>query len=227
MQILAGSLPLEELVEIRTVLLPERPMTFDEFLDTFGPKDEVELVNGVPQRRTPADLDEALLFSFLMQLLGAYARDGAVGLVLGPRTAVQIGQHGALLPDLLFVRSENVPRMEQCGLRFAPDLVIEIVSPGDRASELLVAESDYRSIGVREIVFVDARRARIKLVRRTVETHADGASASDDYVAETLTVLTDTLRLNSLGVSVPLSWLLTDNRPSVRDVLLRWTSAQP
>src|ERR1700722_13760215 len=118
---IAESVRFEECVETRTVLLPERPMTFNEFLDTFGPEDEVELVSGVPQRRTPVDLDEAFLFGFLMQILGTYARDGAVGLVVGPRTAIQIGLHGARLPDLLFVRSENVPRLEQRGIRFAPD----------------------------------------------------------------------------------------------------------
>jgi len=35
----------------------------------------------------------------------------------------------------------------------APDLVIELISPNDRPSDIVVLEMDYRAIGVTEIVF--------------------------------------------------------------------------
>jgi len=211
----AGSPILEESVEARTVYVPERPMNYEEFVGIFGPKDDIELVNGVPQQRMAAQLDHERLLAFLVRLLGDHVEDNTLGLVLGSRTPVRIGPH---LPDLLFIRNENLPRMEQRGLRFAPDLVIEIVSPGDRPSELLALEADYQAIRVPEIVFIDRPRNRIRVVRLEA-----GDSEEASYTEETLTVATDSLRLESVGnVRLTVSWLLTDTRPSVREVRDGW-----
>jgi hypothetical protein len=53
---------LKEMTERRTLWVPPRPLTFDEYLDLFGPKDDVELIDGVVQKRMAVQLDHELLF---------------------------------------------------------------------------------------------------------------------------------------------------------------------
>ena len=68
-----------------------RPVTFDEFLDQFGPKDYVELVDGVAVEKPMVQLEHEKLYGWLYIVLGLYAKARGLGMQLGSRTAVQIG----------------------------------------------------------------------------------------------------------------------------------------
>ncbi|MBC8140148.1 MAG: Uma2 family endonuclease [Armatimonadetes bacterium] len=85
----------------------------------------------------------------------------------------------------------------------SPDLVIEIVSPNDRPSDLLPLEADYRSIGVSEIVFVDPQKKRVRHLRKN----------GVDYDESFLT--TGSLRLVTVpGFVIEVEWLFDDNKPN-------------
>lgn len=69
-----------------------------------------------------------------------------------------------LVPGAAFVRSDRVPAEEaEVGLiELAPDLVIEVVSPSDRAKDTTAKVSTYLAAGVPLIWQVDpAKRAMI------------------------------------------------------------------
>jgi hypothetical protein len=54
---LQPKLTITELVEMRnmrTLLVPPRPLTFEEFVDLFSEDDEVELIDGMVVRRMAA-----------------------------------------------------------------------------------------------------------------------------------------------------------------------------
>ncbi|MBS1251478.1 MAG: hypothetical protein MAG451_00511 [Anaerolineales bacterium] len=162
-------LALKELVEThdeRMVLVPPRPLTFDQFVDLFGEDDEVELVDGVVVRRMAARYPHEDLNTWLITVLRAYVRANDLGIVLGSRTAVQITEHRGRLPDVVFVRKERAGIVQEKGIYGAPDLVIEILSPGDKASDTVALEADYRSIGVAEIWFVDQQRKQVRVLRK-------------------------------------------------------------
>jgi Uma2 family endonuclease len=212
---------LEEIVEARSLFATaERPITFDEFLTLFGPEDDVELIDGVAQKRVAAQLDHERLYAFLFHLLDLHAQDWNLGQVFGSRTAVRISQFRGRLPDLLFVRQANLGRMEPSGIRFAPDLVIEIVSPGDRLSDIVALETDYRNIRVPEILFIDQRQKTVR-VRRL----RPGAATDAEYDEFTFGP-GDSILLESLNdVVLPVDWLSTEPRPTVRVALAEWSPA--
>ena len=130
-----------------------RPVTFDEFLDQFGPKDYVELVDGMAVEKARVQLEHEKLYGWLYIVLGLTTKARGLGMVLGSRTAVRINEFRGRLPDLFFVSQQRMAIVQEKATYGAPDLVIEIVSPNDRPSDLIALETDYRSIGVREIVF--------------------------------------------------------------------------
>ena len=209
---------MEEFLEARSFFAPERPITFDEFVAWFGPEEDVELVDGVAQKRMAAQWDHEWLLMFLLHVIGVYAEETRLGAIVGSRTVVRISQFRGRLPDLLFVRQENFGRITQDGLRFAPDLVIELVSPGDRHSDVLALEADYRNIGVAKIVFIDQRQSTVRVLRKQV-VDADVDSLYED---ETLRP-GESLRLDALGgVLLPLDWLFTESRPTVLAALATW-----
>ncbi len=157
---------LSEIREERTLLLPTRPLTFDEFVQLFGEDDDVELVDGMVVKRMAAKDIHEDLFRWLFLLLGDYVEMKGLGIVRGSRTPVKITEHRGRLPDLVFVRAENAHIVQEDGIFGTPDLVIEIWSPGDRLSEMLEKEADYRSIGVPEIWLIDQMRKQVRVLRK-------------------------------------------------------------
>ena len=84
----------------------------------------------------------------------------------------------------------------------APDLVIERVSPNDRRSDISTTETDYRAIGVGEIVYMDQQKQTVRVLRRT----------ADDYEEEKPTE--EPLVLRSLdNVALEWDWIFFEPRP--------------
>jgi Uma2 family endonuclease len=178
---------MQELVEMhdeRVVLVPPRPLTFDEFVNLFGEDDDVELVDGVVVRRMAARDPHEDLNTWLITLLRAYVRAKGLGIVRGSRTAVQITEHRGRLPDVVFVRQERADIVQEKGIYSAPDLVIEILSPGDKAADVVALEADYGSIGVAEIWFIDQAKKQVQVLHQgdagyTEQTYRSGTLRSE------------------------------------------------
>ena len=169
------SVALAETREERTLLLPLtlRPLTFEEFVRLFGEDDDVELVDGmVVQRVAARDIHEDLQ-GWLLFILRGYAEERELGVVRGSRTAVKITEHRGRLPDIVFIRKENAHIVQEDGIFGTPDLVVEIWSPGDRLSDMLAKEADYKSIGVPEIWLVDLQRKQVRVLRKGKEGYEE------------------------------------------------------
>lgn len=166
---MAKSLAVSELTEMRnvqTVLVPPRPLSFEEFVSMFGEDDEVELIDGVVVRKMAAGKEHEDLFGWLSFLLHGYVDAKGLGVVYGSRTPVVITGYRARLPDILFVRKGRESIVQERGIYGVPDLVIEILSPREKQANIVALESDYRSIGVSEIWLVDQKRKRVKVLRK-------------------------------------------------------------
>jgi Uma2 family endonuclease len=200
----------EKVREVSDLYVWSKPLTFDEFLDTFGPKDFVELVDGVVVEKTMVQLDHERLQRWLYVLLSLYAERSGKGEVLGSRSAVKISEFRGRLPDLFFVRRENQTIVQQKATFGPPDLTLEIVSPSDKPSGMIALEVDYTAIGVAEIVFIDQRKQRVRVLRKREK----------DYEEQILTE--GTLRLETLGVSLELAWLFDEPRPDELELLQDW-----
>jgi Uma2 family endonuclease len=81
--------------------------------------------------------------------------------------------------------------------------VIEIVSPNDRPSELIALETEYRGLGVPEILFLDLQRRRVRVLR---------CRQTGEYDEEVRTQ--GSVRLEAIeGIELPLTALLDEPRP--------------
>ena len=193
---------LDEAVEATQVRIGERPITFVQYLDLPDPNHEYELTNGVLTKKMSAQLDHEYLQVWLLFVLTGFCHSRDMGVVLGSRTAVEVGMFGGRMPDLLFVSKARMKVVQQKAIFGPPDLVIEIVSPNDRISGLRSLEADYRSIGVSEIVFIDQHRAEITVIRRR----------NDEY--EVSTIRDGDLILESVGnLTLRSEWILQVPRP--------------
>jgi Uma2 family endonuclease len=68
-------------------------------------------------------------------------------------------------PDVLYVRPENMARIEKKLVRSAPDVVVEVSSPSTRRLELIRKLELYERFGVPEYWYVDLDADRVELYR--------------------------------------------------------------
>jgi Uma2 family endonuclease len=151
--------------EPKNVHVADVPIDFETWLDISRDLN-TELIKGVMVDRMAAQYPHEWIFGWLLRVLGNYAHNRKLGVVLGSRTAVKIDRYDGRLPDILFVRAENAGIIQPKAVYGAPDLVIEIVSPGDRDADLISLQTDYRTIGVPEIVFIDPQKKHVRLFRK-------------------------------------------------------------
>ncbi len=185
----------------RRMYAAESPIDFATWIDLAQTMD-TELHRGVMIDKMAAQYPHEWIFAWLMQVVGMYVTACKMGQVLGSRTAVKITANDGRLPDILFVRADNTDIIKKDAIYGAPDLVIEIVSPNDRPSDLIPLEADYRSIGISEIVFVDPQKKRVRYLCK------NGANYSDATIS--------TGQLTFVGVPgfvIEVEWLFADNQP--------------
>ncbi|MBC8142688.1 MAG: Uma2 family endonuclease [Armatimonadetes bacterium] len=186
----------------RTVYYADRPIDFATWLDLAQTIDS-ELVQGVMIHRMAAQYPHEWIFMWLALVVGNYVQAKNLGKILGSRSAVKINNIGGRLPDLLFVRADNESIIHNDAIYGAPDLVIEIISPNDRPSDLIPLEADYRAIGVGEIVFIDPRKKWVRYLRK----------ADTDYDEEFLTDGQLTLTCMP-GFAIEVGWIFADDKPN-------------
>jgi len=113
------------------------------------------------------------LFGWLYFVLRGYVAARDLGIVLGSRTPVRIDGYNGRLPDIVFVRKERLHIVTEDAIVEAPDLVIEIRSPGDRRSRVIGLIADYMRIGVFEIWLVDPQEKVLRVFWREEEGYKD------------------------------------------------------
>lgn len=113
-----------------------------------------ELVRGDLVEVTPSNPRHSALALHLARRLSAYVEDHDLGEVFGEAAGFQLAEDPDTVraPDVSFVQRDRLPSREdqQKGFwRLAPDMVIEVVSPSQRAIELQQKTWDYLEAGVR------------------------------------------------------------------------------
>ena len=197
-----------EWTEERTLYYSDHPISFGRYLNITGDKDSVELVDGILVEKMAANLDHEWSIAWLYHVLGVIAGKLQLGIVIGSRTAVEISEFGGRLPDILFVREARREIVQQKAVYGAPDLVIEFRSPGDRPSDIIALETDYRQIGVPEIAFVDRRKGVIRILQKRGSGYEETVVTAGHFAFAALP-----------EIQLDAGWLLGDVRPEPFDLI--------
>jgi Uma2 family endonuclease len=148
----------------------------------------VELIRGVLVVREPAGWRHGLVAMNLGVEIGVHARRTGAGRVFAAETGFQLASDPDTVraPDVAFVTRERVPVTETTGYAAAaPDLAVEVLSPGDRPGEVLAKVAEWLSAGARLVWVVDPERRLARVYRHdgseSIAT-ADGALDGEDVL---------------------------------------------
>ena len=142
-------------------------LTADELQHVYVPDKRVELVRGLLVVRELPGMRHARVAMDLALALGAHVRAAALGRVYA-EAGFKLASNPDTVrgPDVAFIRRDRIPDPEPTGFaHFAPDLVVEVISPGDRAGEVLAKVADWLSAGTRLVWVLDPARRVARVYR--------------------------------------------------------------
>ena len=124
----------------------------------------------------------------------SFLEEHGPGQVFLAPTDVVFGERTALEPDLLFIRKERASIVTELNVQGAPDLVIEVLSPGNASFDRETKLQVYARGAVQELWYVDPDARTLEVL----ELGADGR-----YVLVSRLVATDSLTSTALpGLSL-------------------------
>jgi Uma2 family endonuclease len=105
---------------------PPQRMSYEEFLAWANEDTLAEWVDGEVVMYSPASKRHQNIADFLLKVMGTYVESHGLGMVIS--APFQMKLERGREPDLLFVASEHLDRLEETYLDGPADLVVEIVS---------------------------------------------------------------------------------------------------
>ena len=91
----------------------------------------------------------------LASLIFMHVRQKKSGKVYAAPVDVFLSNKNAFQPDIIFISTENKSKLKEDGIYGAPDLIIEILSPGSKKLDLTKKKDAYEKAGVKEYWIVD------------------------------------------------------------------------
>ena len=169
-----------------TALAEIRLITGEELL-AMGDIGPCELIDGRIVPMTPTGAEHGSVEINLSSELAVYVRRHGIGWVLGGEVGIYTRRDPDRIrgADIAFISRERAPDGPPKGfLDVAPELIVEIISPGDRWQDMRLKIQEYFTIGVQQVWVVEPENRSVLVYRSAAEVRT--LLESDVLVAEGL-----------------------------------------
>ena len=143
-------------------------MTAEELIKLPSGKFRYELVKGELITMSPSGSEHGATVINLTLSLGVHVKTNNLGVVFGAETGFKLASNPDTVraPDIAFVRRERIPQtgIPKSYWPGAPDLAVEVVSPGDTVYEVDEKVAEWLTAGAQAVWVVNPKR-------RTVTVH--------------------------------------------------------
>ncbi|MGQ9548352.1 MAG: Uma2 family endonuclease [Roseiflexus sp.] len=125
-----------------------------------------EILEGVLWMTTAPSAFHQWIVGRCIRLIGIPAEDRGLGAWFTAPIGVILTEHDAVQPDFLFIRAERVAAMvRERRIHGAPDLIIEVLSPGNSTESMAQKRARYAQCGVPEYVEIDLAQRCVRVYR--------------------------------------------------------------
>ena len=169
------------------MVITTRPMTAEELLNMRDDGFRYELVRGELRKMSPPGHVHGKYAMSIGVSLAVYVKANRLGVVYAAGTGFKLASNPdhVRAPDAAFIRRERSEAVGDAPGYFpgAPDLVIEVISPSDRYTEVDEKVAEWLNAGAQAVVVVNPR-SRVVRVHRSLNdvvtlTESDTLDVSD------------------------------------------------
>lgn len=162
-----------------------RKLTYDDFVEF--PEDGMrhEILDGEHYMSPSPAAKHQLVSSNLQYLLSRQVRATRAGRVFTAPFDVLLSTHDIVEPDLIFISAARMAILTEKNIQGAPDLLIEILSPGTRKRDEGLKRQRYEKLGVEEYWLVEPDEEWVRVYRRAGGGYAHAAERKPGAVLTT------------------------------------------
>ena len=136
----------------------EKLLTADDLLDLYGQGVRGELIRGVLYETVAAGIEHGEIVVNFAAELRTFVRPRRLGRVVGSDAGIRLERDPDTVrePDIAFISAERLPLDQRVSgyAEVAPDLVVEIISPGDSTAAIYDKAQMWLRYGVRLVLIV-------------------------------------------------------------------------
>ena len=142
-------------------------MSAEEYLALGETRERYELIHGTVSMSPSSFPEHGEVANEIGRQLGNFAR-ATKSVRVFEEIDVHFSADTVYRPDISVYRIERMPK-KSVRLNKPPDLIVEVLSPGTKALDLITKRDDYEAFGVPEYWVVDPTDGRVKCWRRLAE----------------------------------------------------------
>jgi Uma2 family endonuclease len=124
-----------------------------------------EIINGVLYMSTAPSYHHQYIIKQMLFLVGYPAEQMGLGLVIFSPVGLFMPNSEPVQPDLVIIRQENSDIIQDRRIRGVPDLIVEVLSPGNADYDEKTKLQAYANAGVPEYVVIDPAARALRLYR--------------------------------------------------------------
>jgi Uma2 family endonuclease len=188
---------------------PSAKFTYQDFLNFPDDGRRHEIIDGEHYVTPSPNTSHQTIIVRLLSAVSRYLESHPAGAVFVAPFDVVFSDLNVVEPDLLYVSRERQGVVTQAHIKGAPDLVVEILSPGTRKTDEITKRKLYERFDVQEYWVVDPELEAIKVYRRS----GAGFGRAAELTLERADALTTPLLP---GLSVPLAEVFAPPFPGQR-----------
>jgi Uma2 family endonuclease len=149
---------------------PIRKLTYEDF-ERFPEDDRLrhEILDGVHVVSPSPTIRHQRLSKRVFRKLDSFVEAQGLGEIFYAPMDVLLSRHDIVEPDLFFIAGDRDGIVTEKNVQGAPDLVVEILSPGTRKRDLVDKRERYEALGVQEYWVFDPDRHTVAAFRREGE----------------------------------------------------------
>jgi Uma2 family endonuclease len=164
--------------------LTTRKLTYDdlEAIPQEREGDRHELIDG-ELIVTPSPIPVHQIISVNIEYaLARLVRENGLGIVLHAPIDIRLTPENVLVPDIIFIAQDRLHIIGPKTIDAAPDLVVEILSPGTRRRDLETKRALYARFGVQEYWIVDPDAETVTVLALAGDRYEPGAPGDDGAI---------------------------------------------
>ena len=147
------------------------PLTYDDYCQIPDDGNRYEVIDGVLYMSPSPIVRHQRVLVNLTFFLEKWNRNTKAGQLYVAPMDVVLSEQNIVQPDILFISNERLAIIGEKNIQGAPDLLIEILSEGNRRHDEIQKRDLYESFGVQEYWIVDPVLETIKVYRLNNSTY--------------------------------------------------------
>lgn len=113
-----------------------------------------EVINNTIYMSPAPSFEHQRVITYLSRLIDEYATTNKIGVAVVSPVDVYLDDKNILQPDIVFLSNSSLKYVKSGKIKGIPDLIVEVLSPGNEKHDLEKKKAIYESFGVKEYFIV-------------------------------------------------------------------------